>query len=62
MGREKVVSFRATGWHVDRLNDLRVVDVPDGEPPRSASAVMREAIALMWRQRREREPPDDVEE
>ena len=62
MGREKVVSFRATGWHVDRLNDLRSVDVPDGEPPRSASAVIRDAIAQMWRQQHESEPPEDVEE
>ncbi len=51
MGREKQVSFRATGWHVDRLNDLRGQGVADGDPPRSMSAVIRDTITLLWEHR-----------
>ena len=51
MGREKVVSFRATAWHVARLDEMRRDSVPDGRPGRSVSEVIRGAIALMWKQR-----------
>ncbi len=50
MGREKKLSFRATGWHVDRLTELQAKGVAEGQPPRSMGTVIREAIALLWEQ------------
>lgn len=49
--RNRQVSFRVTGWYADRLEELCAYDRPEGEPPRKTSAVIREAIALLWEQR-----------
>lgn len=51
------MSFRATGWHVERLERLRLKGIPKGARPKSMGAVIREAIALLWEQHSPEEAP-----